>query len=232
MLQFPSTRWSLIQTRDRSQADVLASWSDLVRAYQPAIVSYFRRRAGAQDAEDLAQEFLLRCMEEQWWARADSTAGSFRQFLQMLMKRFLAAQMESGYRRFEQVGISSENSLTDAVDQQTPEQYFDLQFLLRLTRIALDELRKDYENEGRGATFSALQPWLVETPGHGELAALGKQTQIAPNTLAVQLKRMRTRLQKAVRLAVNDLSLNAACAATEQHALLSVLSKESINAPE
>lgn len=220
MVNFPTTRWSLIQTSDRSQADIVAAWSDLVQAYQPAIVSYFRRRATRQDADDLAQEFILRSIDDGWWARADPLAGSFRQFLRMLMKRFMANQMEAGFRRFEWTGQRHE----EAVDLKTPDQVFDLQFALCLTRIALDDLRQDYECEGRGATFSALEPLLAEAPAHGELVGLGKQLDVSPNTLAVQLKRLRTRLQKAVRVAINDLSLNDACAATERDALMASLS--------
>ena len=219
MAQFPTTRWSLIQTSDRSQADIVAAWSDLVQAYQPAIVSYFRRRATRQDADDLAQEFMLRSIDDGWWARADPEAGSFRQFLRILMKRFLASQMDAGYRRFERTGEGTENP----ADLQTPDQVFDLQFALCLTRIALDDLRKDYESDGRGATFSALEPWLVEAPEYGELAGLGKQLEISPNTLAVQLKRLRTRLQKTVRVAIKDLSLNDECAAIERDALYASL---------
>ncbi len=220
MANFPTTRWSLIQTSDRSQADIVAAWSDLVQAYQPAIVSYFRRRATRQDADDLAQEFMLRSIDDGWWARADPQAGSFRQFLRMLMKRFMANRIEAGYRRFEWTGQGHE----EAADLQTPDQIFDLQFALCLTRIALDDLRKDYECEGRGATFSALEPLLAEAPEHGELVRLGKQLDVSPNTLAVQLKRLRTRLQKAVRVAIKDLSLNEASAATERDALIASLS--------
>ncbi len=106
------------------------------------------------------------------------------------------------YRRFELIGADAD----EGHDHQTPEQYFDLQFALCLTRVALDELQKDYESDGRGELFCALQPWLVEPPERGELVALGASMQVSPNTLAVQLKRLRTRLQKAVRAALGELN--------------------------
>ena len=228
MQPFPTTRWSLIQTHELTQEQLVAVWAELVQAYQPAILGYFRRRSSAQDAEDLTQEFLLRCMDEQWWARADPQAGSFRQFLSMLMKRFLAQHMATGYRRFEYTGIE----LASRADWQTPERYFDVQFLLRLTQLALEALRKEYQSDGRGESFAALEPWLVETPAPGELAALGRQVEVAPNTLAVQLKRMRQRLHKAVRTAIVDLSLNADCAVAEQQALRELLSEDQSHALE
>jgi RNA polymerase sigma-70 factor (ECF subfamily) len=204
MAVFPTTRWSLIQARDRTQAEVGAAWSDLVRAYQPAILGYFRRSVLSRDADDLAQEFMLRSMSEGWWSRANPQAGSFRTFLLTLLNRFLADHRDSGYRRFELIGADA----GEAHDHQTPEQYFDLQFAVCLTRVALAELQKDYDSDGRGELFCALQPWLVEPPERGELVALGAAMQVSPNTLAVQLKRLRTRLQKAVHTALGELNLD------------------------
>ncbi len=96
MAVFPTTRWSLIHTRDRTQAEVGAAWSDLVRAYQPAILGYFRRSVLARDADDLAQEFILRSMSEGWWSRANPEVGNFRTFLLTLLNRFLAQHRDGG----------------------------------------------------------------------------------------------------------------------------------------
>jgi hypothetical protein len=195
MAVFPTTRWSLIQASDRQPGDVSAAWGDLVRVYRPAIVAFFRRSALARDAEDLAQEFLLRSMRDGWWSRADPEVGSFRRFLLMLLKRFLSMQNDAGHRRFEASGVIVE----ERDHGYTPERQFDLEFALCLTRVALAELGGEYQNSGRGEIFAALQPWLSETPGHGELAALGARMGVAPNTLAVQLKRSRASRKRCAR---------------------------------
>jgi DNA-directed RNA polymerase specialized sigma24 family protein len=219
MPAFPTTRWSLIQASDRQPDAVAAAWVDLVRDYRPAILAFFRRSALARDAEDLAQEFLLRSMHDGWWSRADPEIGSFRRFLLVLLQRFLATQTASGYRRFERTGIEVE----DLHDDATPERQFDFEFALCLTRTALARLHSDYADSGRGALFDALQPWLSEQPERGDLAALGAQLQTAPNTLAVQLKRLRARFQQAVRAALADLSLDEQHANDDLDALRAVL---------
>jgi len=137
----------------------------------------------------------------------------------MLLKRFLAIQSDAGHRRFEVIGVEIE----EGDHGQTPERQFDLEFAMCLTRTALTELRADYEGNGRGETFAALQPWLTEAPAHGELAALGTRLGLTPNSLAVQLKRLRTRFQKAVRSALRDLSIDAEHAAADLDALRVVL---------
>ena len=219
MALFPSTRWSLIRASDRKPSETAAAWGALVRDYRPAIVGFFRRSAGARDAEDLAQEFLLRSMSDGWWSRADPDVGSFRRFLLVLLKRFLSMQNDVGYRRFETTGAVVE--LTDR--GPTPERQFDLEFALCLTRTALTRLRCEYEDGGRAEVFDVLQPWLAETPPHGEFTALGATLGVAPNTLAVQLKRLRARFQKSVRAALTDLSLDAEQAAADLDALRVVL---------
>jgi hypothetical protein len=209
----------LIRASDRQPGETAAAWSALVRDYRPAIVGFFRRCAGARDAEDLAQEFLLRSMRDGWWSRADPAVGSFRRFLLVLLKRFLSMQNDAGYRRFEETGADVE--LTDHVP--SPERQFDLEFALCLTRTALTRLRSEYEDGGRAEVFDVLQPWLAEMPLHGEFTTLGAALGVAPNTLAVQLKRMRARFQKSVRAALADLSLNAEQAAADLEALRVVL---------
>ena len=219
MAVFPTTRWSLIQASDRQPGEVAAAWGDLVRDYRPAIIGFFRRGEGSQEAEDLAQEFLLRSMRESWWSRADPEVGSFRRFLLVLLRRFLSTQRDAGRRRFEVNGVAVEES----DHEQTPERQFDLEFALCLTRTALTQLRKEYETNGRAELFDTLQPWLSDMPEHGELAALSASVNVTPNTLAVQLKRLRARFQKAVRAALADLSLDAEHAAADLDALRVVL---------
>lgn len=219
MAVFPTTRWSLIRASDRPGDDVAAAWGELVSNYRPAILGFFRRSALATEADDLAQEFLLRSMRDGWWARADPEVGSFRRFLLVLLKRFLSMQREAGHRRFEVVGIAAE----EAAGEDSPERSFDLEFALCLTRGALADLRGEYASDGRGKLFDSLQPWLAEAPAHGELAALGARLGIAPNTLAVQLKRLRLRFQKAVRAALAELSVDAEHASADFDALRMVL---------
>lgn len=219
MSVFPSTRWSLIQASDQHPDVAAAAWGELVRHYRLAILGFFRRSVLAREAEDLTQEFLLRSMRDGWWSRADPEVGSFRRFLLVLLKRFLAQERSAGHRRLE---VSGELA-TERYHEQTPEHQFDLDFALCLTAVALDALRDEYQASGRGELFTALTPWLVEAPEHGALAELGAALDVAPNTLAVQLKRLRVRLQKAVRSALSELSLDAECAAADLDALRRVL---------
>ncbi|MDC8012333.1 RNA polymerase sigma factor [Tahibacter soli] len=226
MPAFPTTRWSLIRASDRAAGDVGAAWGELVRDYRPAIVAYFRRGALARDAEDLAQEFLLRSIRESWWSRADPGVGGFRRFLYALLTRFAAQQRDAAHRRYEQGGADA----FDAAGDATPERAFDLDFALCLTRGAWRTLGAEYDADGRGELFAALEPWLAEAPAHGELAALAARLGIAPNTLAVQLKRLRARFQKAVHAALTQLCVDDAQADADLAALRDALASDGAHA--
>ncbi|TDR45773.1 hypothetical protein DFR29_104201 [Tahibacter aquaticus] len=201
MAAFPTTRWSLIRASQQPPRDAAAAWSALVQDYRPAIVAYFRRGTLAREAEDLAQEFLLASMQDGWWARADSEFGSFRRFLLALLKRFLANRSSAAQHRLEQTGDIDDLRIS----ADSPEAEFDLQFALCLTRSAFDALQQRYAAEGKTELFQNLQAWLGEPPAHGELAALAARLAVAPNTLAVQLKRLRQRFRQAIEAALAEL---------------------------
>ncbi|HEX4479589.1 MAG TPA: hypothetical protein VH082_02175 [Rudaea sp.] len=214
MTAFPSTRWSLIQASDRPPGEIAAAWSELVRDYRPAIVAFFRRATATADAEDLAQEFLLRSMRENWWSRADAGVGSFRRFLFVLLNRFFRQQRGLAFRRLE---IQSDT--IDIEHDDTPDKQFDVDFAACLARNALDRLRTEYARDGRVEIFDALQEWLTETPPRGDLVKLGESLHVAPNTLAVQLKRLRLRFRKTMNETLEQLSTDRDDADCEAHTL-------------
>ena len=222
MASFPSTRWSLIQAGGNSAADQAEAWGLLVKNYRPAIIGFFRRSALSKDAEDLAQEFLLRSMRDSWWGRADPGVGSFRTFLLVLLKRFAMHERGTGYRRFE-VESNDSLDLEQAEHWKTPERQFDLDFAACLAEEAVADLRGQFEAENRGELFEELLRFIADPPEHGELARIGSRIDIAPNTLAVQLKRLRFRFQKQVKAKLAGLCLDEQHAAIDLQALRQVL---------
>lgn len=221
-MSFPSTRWSLIQAGGVSSAERAEAWGLLVGNYRPAILGFFRRSALAGEAEDMAQEFLLRSMRDGWWTRADPGVGSFRRFLLVLLKRFVSHQRSIGHRRFEVAG-DEEPAFARAEHWHTPERQFDLDFAACLAGEAVSELRAQFDAEGRGELFVELLAFIAEPPAHGDLARIGLMMEIAPNTLAVQLKRLRFRFQKQVKAKLADLCIDEQHAASDMEGLRLVL---------
>jgi hypothetical protein len=221
MPAFPTTRWSLIRATGaaRPPQDIAAAWALLVRDYRPALVAYFRRSALARDAEDLAQEFLAHSLQDSWWARADAEAGTFRRFLLALLRRFLANRLASARQR----GEVLTDELPEQVSAQSPETEFDLQFAHCLAQAALQQLRERYARDGKAALFAQLEPWLAETPENGDIATIAKSMNVEPNTLAVQLRRLRLRFRDSFAARHAQLCLDPAQADAEAAALRQAL---------
>jgi DNA-directed RNA polymerase specialized sigma24 family protein len=217
MAQFPATQWTLIRASALSQADRRVAFSSLVQAYRPAIVAYLRARLGADQAEDAAQSFLISSYEHAWFARADPEFGSFRVFLLLMLKRHAG----HGQRRAPLVteAIDDGFELADASADVDPERAFDARFLMTLTAQALAALRESYVARGRAGLYDALLPLLTSPPGRGDLASLSEKLAMPANTLAVELKRLRSRVAGALRERLGELCVDAGTAERDWQAL-------------
>ena len=218
MANFPSTQWHLIRGSALSQEDRRSAFADLVSAYQPAIRAYLRSRLGAVDAEDALQSFLASSYEHAWFARADPEFGSFRSFLLVMLKRHVGHWRER--RALSTERIDDESTLLGEADPGgDPERAFDARFLMMLTAQALAQLRRTYVARDRAALYDCILPLLTSPPEHGELARLAAQVGMPPNTLAVELKRLRERVAGAMREQLAQLCVDPLTADRDWQAL-------------
>ncbi len=103
MLDFSSTHWSQVRNlrgkrpRDEPElGDWEQAWTHLMRKYEPAMQSIARRRIAAlgggavrsDQAEDVVQAFIAKCLERDWFHAASEEFGTFRGFVFVLIKRF------------------------------------------------------------------------------------------------------------------------------------------------
>ena len=90
MTRFDTTRWSIVLRARGEPAEARAALEALCRTYRPPVLAYVRRRGySAETAEDLAQTFFARFLEQAYHADADPARGRFRAFLLTALKRFL-----------------------------------------------------------------------------------------------------------------------------------------------
>lgn len=201
MADFPSTHWSLIRLSGDSPSARRAAFGALARDYRAAIHAYFRARLGAGAAEDATQSFLADSFEHAWWARADAEIGSFRSFLLMLMRRRVSHLRDA--RQLDCAPLVDADSIAD--EAGNAESRFDSQFALVLTSRALDSLRGVYEARGRHALFDAILPLIGDAPDHGGIALAAAQLGMPPNTLSVEIGRLRARLRQRVYAELREL---------------------------
>lgn len=104
---FPSTSWTLIRrARELTGADQVAALDELLRQYWRPVYSFFRSKGKTpQTAEDLAQEFLAKLVEDKKLDAVKSPTLRFRNWLLVCARNFmLSRDRKEGARRRRPVG--------------------------------------------------------------------------------------------------------------------------------
>lgn len=185
---FPTTRWSLILA-SAEQPAARAAWNELAIEYRSSIQAFFRCRFSREQADDLTQRFFADSIAGSWWARADSSRGSFRTYLRMMLRRFGARHIETVEAGEHDAAIIAATETAD----DGPDHAYDREFARTLIARALARL----ERETPGA--AELWPFLLERGAAGELKQLAERLQIAHNTLLQRLRRLRMRARALIR---------------------------------
>ena len=228
MSRFETTRWSLVlQARDAAPA-ARHALDNLCRVYRPAVIAFVRGRGHApDDAEDLAQAFFARFLEQAWHADADPARGRFRTFLLVTLKRFLAddAVRAHALKRGSDVRIESLDA-DDAVvpaGEDSPELAFQRAWAVALLHAAIGRLHAEAEQAGKGALFATLREFLIEPPDEADYARAAAALGMRRNTLAVAVHRLRQRLRILVESEVEQTTANSGDYAEEMSELHAAL---------
>lgn len=202
----PPTRWSLVLAAGGVGKDASAALQALLVAYRPVMLSYYRRHAGVDAADDATQGFLLHFVEHGLAGRADRERGSFRAFLYRAMENHRRQSWRDAHAARRDEGIAVDPHALDAVVDPTPEPSaaFDRDWALRVIDRALSRLRDEAIAAGREKLFDALRPYLVEAPDPGDYASLASVLGLTPNALAAAVKRLRERLRTLARRELAD----------------------------
>lgn len=204
MSRFDTTRWSVVLRARGGADDARAALEVLCRTYRPPVLTYIRRRGHAADAaEDLAQAFFTRFLEQASHAAADPARGRFRAFLLTAVKRFLInasveahAVKRGGGVRFESIDDGAGIALSGG---ETPEQVFERSWAAVVLDVALGRLRAETERAGKRTLFEHLREFLTEAPDEADYARVAAALHLRRNTLAVAVHRLRHRLRELVR---------------------------------
>jgi RNA polymerase sigma-70 factor (ECF subfamily) len=209
MAGFHTTRWSLVLAARAD--DGQRALAELCRDYREAVLAYVRclGHRGA-DAEDLTQGFFLKFLEKRYDAGADPARGRFRSWLLCALKGYLANVQDAALAARRGGGqpaqaldeLTDSAALTDAA--RGPEQAFEHAWALALVGRALTRLRAEALAAGHAERYTALALYVVDPPASGDYRELAQRWQVPANTLAVQVRRWRERLNALIRAELSD----------------------------
>ena len=186
-----------------------AALETLCRTYWYPLYAYARRRGqSVEDAQDLTQAFFARLLERHWVADADQQRGRFRTFLLTAMNRFMAgewdkmrAQKRGGGQGHVplRLGDAETRYGCEPADDRTPEQYFERRWALTLLDTVLQQLRSEYEAEGKAEVFAALNSTISGGTESQPYAILAEQVGLSEGAVKVAVHRLRKRYRQLLR---------------------------------
>ena len=207
---FATTHWSIVlDACHAANAEANAAFERLCEVYWYPLYAYARRRVhGAEDAEDLTQEFFAELLEKRSLASVRRERGRFRAFLLTVFKRFLSgrrrrarALKRGGGRRPFSLDMESADSrfretpFTTLTPEMLYERDWAVDVLDRMTRL----LREECERSGKGEAFEVLKGFLAGSQANRGYEQAAAALGISEGAAAVAAHRLRRRYRELVR---------------------------------
>jgi DNA-directed RNA polymerase specialized sigma24 family protein len=169
---FETTRWSVVvRAGDSHSPEAATAMERLCRTYWYPLYCFVRRNGHShEDASDLTQAFFALFLEKRYLKSVDAALGKFRTFLLASMKHFLANEWDKSQtlKRGGGVRVLSLDDATaedryglEAVEQATPETFFERRWAETVVGVVLDRLASETEEK----RFQALKVFLLDDKG-------------------------------------------------------------------
>lgn len=211
------TRWTaIVKVRDVDNT-LLArrALDDLCRDYWYPLYAYARRfGCSADDAPDVTQGFLACMVERNLLAGADQQLGKLRTFLLTAFKRHIG-DVRDRERALKRGGGSEtlsfdasegeERYVQEPADYRTPESIFERTWAFSVLRGAVAVLAAVEEKAGRGAQFTALEPFVsLDTKGEPDTAAAARSLGTTEENVRQLASRLRKKFRDTLRQQIAD----------------------------
>jgi RNA polymerase sigma-70 factor (ECF subfamily) len=181
----------------------------LCRVYWYPLYVFIRRQGrGAQEAQDLTQEFFVGLLEKEFLADVDREKGRFRSFLLAACKHFLSNQRDraqakkrGGGREFISIDLDhAENRYRlEPADDFTPEKLFQRRWAVTLLEQVLEALRNESVRMGKGDQFDHLKGFLTGDKGLSSHRETAEKLGMSEGAVKVAVHRLRKRYRQLLR---------------------------------
>ena len=202
--QFATTHWSLVlAARDRAAPEAREALAALCRAYWYPLYAFVRRHGhGADQAQDLTQEFFARLLEKDFLQVVDRDKGKFRSFLLAACKHFLANERDrAGTRKRggDRVRVPIDTDAAEGRYSQEPahdltaEKLFARRWALTLLDQVMAQLQEEFRRNDKGPLFDRLKECLLGTKGTLSYHQAAQELGLSEGAVRVAVHRLRKR---------------------------------------
>jgi RNA polymerase sigma-70 factor (ECF subfamily) len=233
--RFATTHWSLVVAAADSQRpeanDALAL---LCEHYWYPLYAYVRRSGcGADEAQDLTQEFFARLIEKRYLRTARPERGRFRAFLLISLKHFLAnewkrakAQKRGGGKRLLPLAETGEVLYRgEPSDPETPERLFERRWALMVIDRAFGALTRKVGGTQGARLLARVRPLLAGDATGDSYCAIAAEMGMTEGALKVAVHRLRRRFAQHLRKEIGHTVADTADIDEEIRFLLSALGR-------
>lgn len=208
--RFIDTAWSVVVAAGaESQPRADAALAELCRVYWPPIYGYLRRSGHSQqDAQDLTQSFFQHLLENHTLRRASREKGRFRSFLLGSLKLCLSderTRRQAAKRGGRMQFLSLDAFAAEEVHHlrsdgaADPDEVLDARWAGVLLERGLARVRADWEADGKGKLFAALEPLLAGEKRERSHREIAEQMNLSIAAVATHIHRLRRQFAAAVR---------------------------------
>ena len=176
--KFPATRWSAVAAlRSDESHERDRAFKTVVATYWKPVYKYVRLKWGKpkEDAEDLTQGFFAKALEKEFFRSFEPAKGRFRTFLRTCLDGFVTNENKAA-RRLKRGGdarilsLNFENAEGELKHAEIPDrdfldEYFDQEWIRSLFSLAVDQLRKECEAQGKSTQFRLFECYDLDPEG-------------------------------------------------------------------
>lgn len=235
--KFPITRHSaIIAARSEDREVRQRALGTIVESYWKPAYKYLRIKwqLSNEDAKDLVQGFFANAIEKDYFTSYNSAKASFQTFLRTCLDRFVANQKKSD-NRLKRGGGNDHfhidfSSAEDELDLNvttgiTPDDYFHKEWVRSLFTLAIETLRRRYEETGRSVYFKLFELYDLgddEAEPKTSYASLAKEFGISTLDVTNYLAAARREFRKIVLNKLREVTATEEEFRSEARALLGV----------
>jgi RNA polymerase sigma factor (sigma-70 family) len=185
------------------------SWAveAVASAYWRPVYTYLRLRwkVDAERARDLTQEFFVRLLEKGFLAAYDVDKGRLRTFLRTCADRLVLNQWRDADRLKRgggavhvELDFSEAEQHLAAANSESPEDYFEKEWVRTLFALALERLRRQCQSAGKTKHFDLFERYdLAESPA-ASYAELAREFSLASTDVTNYLAFARREFRRCV----------------------------------
>lgn len=236
--RFPATRHSAVHAvRSADAATRERAFETLVSSYWKPVYKYIRFKWNAtnEQAKDLTQGFFARVMERGDFDSYDPSRALFRTFLRTCLDRYVANERlaarrlkRGGDRVLSGLDFAAAESEYQVLGRQADgdlDAYFHREWVRSLFGMAIDDLRRGYEQSGKSLHFALFERYDLQRENAGPAltyAELGREFGLSESQVTNYLAAVRRKFREIVLERLREMSGSDAEFRQEARALLGV----------